>query len=137
MRYPFGGWPFWLIALVPWLRVGKVIPGLIAGDPFNLAEAILDVAILTVGAALLAGRFAQPAVVLSATVLSVRLFPFLPPQSLELTQIDGVNWISGSHLGLRVRGKGDTSISLMLVSKSDRNSLVEKLKEHLSSQAAV
>ena len=136
VRHRFGGWIFWLIALVPWLRAGEIIPGLAAGDPFNLGEAILDILILLIGVALLVGRFVQPAAELSSNTLAVRVFPFLPPQTFELSEIAGINWLSGSTLGLKLRQKGDVSVSLMMLAKSGRSALVKSLEERVSSQSA-
>jgi hypothetical protein len=136
MHHRFGGWLFWLIALVPWLRAGDIIPGLVAGDPFNLGKAILDIVILLIGVTLLVGRFAQPAAELSLNTLAVRIFPFLPSQSFELSEIAGINWLSGSTLGLKIRHKGDVSVSLMMIAKSVRNALVQALSERLSSPSA-
>ena len=126
--YTFGGWGFWLGAIVPFLRVGKIVPGLLAGNTFTVAESLLDLAVVAIGVALLAGRFSIPAATLSQTTLSLQTFPFLPRREVQLNDIARVNWVSGSTLGLKLRSTGDTSVSMMLISKQDRQDLVDRLR---------
>jgi hypothetical protein len=133
-QHRFGGWVFWLIALAPWLRVVDILPGLTAGDPFNLGEAILDISILLIGIAFLTGRSWQPAAILSPTTLSVRPGPFFPSRDIELSEITKINWVSGSTLGLNLRSEGDLSVSLLLIAKPHRDALVEALEKLLSSR---
>jgi hypothetical protein len=126
--YAFGGWAFWLIAIVPFLHVGGIVPGLLAGNALTVAESLLDVGLVAVGVALLAGRFTLQAATLSRATLSLRVFPFLPPRKVQLHDLARVNWVSGSTLGLNLRSTGDTSASLMLMSKQDREDLVDRLR---------
>ena len=130
--HPFGGWGFWLIALVPFIRAGEIVPGLLAGTPFKFAESLLDLGLVGIGAALIAGRFLMPAASLSPTVLSVRPFPFLPPREIQRADIASVNWVSGSTLGLKLRSTGDTSVSMMLMAKQHREAVADGLRNRIA-----